>query len=92
MKIWGDIPKISGVYDKQKSIKKLDKSSETYAKHDAVSISNQAKDYQTVMKALRDVPDIRKDKVDELRDKYESGKLNVSGNEIIDKLVKPFKE
>jgi len=35
-------------------------------KKDVVSISNQAKDFQTAMKALKEIPDIRKDKVEEL--------------------------
>ena len=88
MKIWGDIPKILGVYDKQKSVGKTDKASGVSAKKDVVSISNQAKDYQTAMKAVRDVPDIRQDKVNELSDKYESGNYNVSGNDVAEKVVK----
>ena len=87
MKIWGDIPKVSGVYDKQKSLSKVDKTSGVSAKKDVVSISSQAKDYQTVMKALRDVPDVRNDKVSELADKYESGNYDVKGGTIADKVV-----
>jgi len=41
-------------------------------KKDVVSISNQAKDFQTAMKALKEIPDIRKDKVEELARKIES--------------------
>jgi len=88
MKIWGDIPKVSGVYDKQKSLSKVDKASGVAAKKDVVSISNQAKDYQTVMKALKDVPDVRNDKVSELADKYESGNYDVKGDTVADKVLK----
>jgi negative regulator of flagellin synthesis FlgM len=88
MKIWGEIPKILGVYDKQKSIGKVDKTSGVSAKKDVVSISNQAKDYQTAMKAIKDVPDIRQDKVKELSEKFDSGTYSVSGNDVADKVLK----
>ena len=88
MKIWGEVPKISGVYDKHKSINKVDKASGVTSKKDVVSISNQAKDFQTVMKTLKDVPDIRKVKVSELADKYEAGNYDVSGSDIADKVLK----
>lgn len=92
MKIWGEIPKILGVYDKQKSIGKVDKTSGVASKKDVVSISNQAKDFQTVMKALKDVPDIRQDKVNELAEKYDSGTYNVTSNEVADKVLKSIIE
>ncbi len=88
MKIWGDIPRVSGVYDKQKNVNRVDKTSGVSSKKDVISISNQAKDFQTVMKAARDVPDIRTDIVNDLSVKYESGKYDVNGNEIADKVLK----
>lgn len=88
MKIWGEIPRILGVYDKQKNISKTDKTSGVTSKKDVVSISNQAKDFQTITKALRDVPDIRQDKVNELSEQLNSGTYNVSGKEIADKVLK----
>jgi len=53
-----------------------------------VSISNQAKDFQTAMKALKEIPDIRKDKVEELARKIESGTYKVSEEDIADKILK----
>lgn len=88
MKIWGNIPKVSGIYEKQKNVNKMDKASGISGKKDVLSISNQAKDFQTVMKALRDVPDIRKGKVDELAQKYQSGNYSVDGRDVADKIVK----
>lgn len=88
MKIWGEIPKILGVYDKQKNVGKTEKASGAASKKDVVSISNQAKDFQTVMKALKDVPDMRQDKVNELSEKYETGNYDVSGNDIAGKILK----
>lgn len=88
MKIWGEIPKVLGISSNQKNVSKVDKVSGVAAKKDVVSISNQAKDFQTIMKALRDVPDMRQDKVNELAEKYQSGNYDVSGNDIADKILK----
>lgn len=88
MKIWGNIPGISGIYDKQKKIGRTDKTSTIASKKDAVSISNQAKDFQTVMKALKNVPDMRMDKVEELSVKYEAGSYNVNGRDVADRIIK----
>lgn len=86
MRIWGDVPKVSGIYGKNKNIDKTEKTSGVASKKDVVSISNQAKDFQAIMKAVKDVPDIRTDKVNELKDKYESGSYNVDGKDIAQKL------
>ena len=88
MKIWGDIPRISGIYDKQKNTGRIEKGSGVFSKKDVVSISGQAKDFQTVMKAVRNVPDIRADRVKELAEKFESGNYNVSGRDIAEKIIK----
>lgn len=88
MKIWGEIPKVSGVYSKQKSVGKVDKTGSIASKKDVVLISNEAKDFQTVMKALKDTPDIRKEKVDTLKEKYEAGDYEVNETDIADKILK----
>jgi negative regulator of flagellin synthesis FlgM len=87
MRIWGDVPKVSEVYGKHKNVGKTDKSSDVPSKKDVLSISNEAKDFQAIMKAVKEVPDIRTDKVNELKDKYESGNYNVNGKDIADKLL-----
>lgn len=88
MKIWGEIPKVLGIYDKQKNIKKIDSATGVSAKKDVVSISNHAKDFQTALKTIKDIPDIRHDKVSELSEKYEAGNYNVSGKDMADKMIK----
>jgi len=88
MKIWGEIPKVSGVYNKQKSVGKVDKAGNVSSKKDVVSISNEAKDFQTVMKALKKAPDIRQEVVDKLKDKYEAGKYEVKETDVADKILK----
>jgi negative regulator of flagellin synthesis FlgM len=88
MRIPGDIPKITGIYDKQKNIGRVDRTSSVASKKDVVSISSQAKDFQTVFKALKDIPDIRQGKVNELAEKYQSGNYNIDGNDVADKVLK----
>ena len=88
MRISGEIPKITGVYEKQKSIGRVDSSSAVSSKKDIVSISTQAKDFSTVQRALRDVPDVRQDRISELTSSYETGQYNVSGSDIADNIVK----
>jgi negative regulator of flagellin synthesis FlgM len=87
MKIPGDIPKITGIYNKQNKVRGLEKAGTDYSQKDVVSISGKAKDFQTIMKTLKNVPDIRQEKVDELSSKYRSGSYDVSGKDIADKIV-----
>lgn len=88
MRIPGDISKITGIYDQHKSVGRVGKSESVAAKKDVLSISSQAKDFQTAYRALKDIPDIRQTKVNELTLKYESGSYNVDGNDIVDKVIK----
>ena len=87
MRIPGEISKISAIYGAQKKISRIDKTGSAVSKKDVVSISTEAKDYQTVYRALKDVPDIRPDMVAEVLEKYESGRYNISGKEVADKVI-----
>lgn len=87
MKIWGEVPKIQEIY-KTKEVSRVDRMAKTESKRDVISISNQAKDSQIAMKALRDIPDIRQDKVDALSEKYLSGNYSISGKDIAGKVIK----
>jgi negative regulator of flagellin synthesis FlgM len=87
MRINGDVSKVSGIYSKNKNVGKVDKAESPSAKKDILSISNQAKDFQTALRALKDIPDIRQDKVKSIQKKFDSGEYNVSGNDLADKLI-----
>lgn len=87
MRIPGDISKITGVYEAQKNTGRVEKTGQAVLKKDVLSISDEAKDYQTVNKALRGVPDIRRNKVDEITGKVEAGNYNVTGRNVADKMV-----
>ena len=88
MKIWGGISRISGIYGKDNKVERINSIKALSSKKDVLSISNQAKDYQTAISALKKVPDIRQDKVLELQEKYESGQYDVNGKEVAESIIK----
>ena len=56
-------------------------------KVDMVAISNRAKDYQKVRKALGMAPEPMSERVAELKARYENGSYFVSGDEIAGKIL-----
>lgn len=90
MKVWGEIPRILGIYGKQKNVGKVNKTSPVESKKDVISISGGAKDYQTALRALKNVPDMRAEKVRELSEKYQSGNYDIKGKDVADKIIQSF--
>ncbi len=88
MRIPGDISKITGVYGSQKNRGRVERTGAAASKKDVLSISNEAKDFQTVYRALREVPDIRADKVTGLEASIGSGNYNVKGRDVAEKVLK----
>ncbi|MGE5328924.1 MAG: flagellar biosynthesis anti-sigma factor FlgM [Deltaproteobacteria bacterium] len=87
MKIWGNIPQIQEIYNKNKTTSKVEKSSGVSSKKDVVSISNEGKDFQAALKAAREAPDIRTDRVEEIKKKMQEDKYEVSSADVADKIV-----
>jgi negative regulator of flagellin synthesis FlgM len=52
-----------------------------------VDLSTQAKDIQQVKNTLSQLPDVREEKVKEIKNQVDSGKYNVSGEKIAGKMV-----
>lgn len=88
MKIWGEVPRVPGIYNKNMKTGKIDKAPQTASKKDVLSISDTAKDYQAVIRALKNVPDIRQDKINKLIGDYQSGNYDVRGKDIAEKIIK----
>lgn len=88
MKIWGNSPKVFGVYNKQNPVDKIQKQNVVSSVKDEYKISAQAKDFQIVMKALANIPDIREDKVKEISAKIESGEYRVEASDISVKIIR----
>lgn len=54
---------------------------------DKLEISQTGKDYQIAKQALKSIPDVREDRVKEIKERMESGTYNVSAEEVVNKLV-----
>lgn len=63
---------------------------EKAAPSEKVNLSATAKDIQTLKSAIAGLPDVRQDKVDELRARIEKGEYSASGEKIADKIIEEF--
>lgn len=88
MKIWGDNPRVFGVYNQTAPVGKVNKQASVASRKDEYKVSSQARDYQSVMKALRNVPDIRQEKVNEISKRIEAGGYKVEARDISDKIIR----
>lgn len=84
-----NINKILRVYESQ-NIKDVDRIKNN-KKKDELSLSRKAKEYQDAIKKLNQVPDIRKDKVKEIKEQIETGTYKIDGKEIVDKIFERAK-
>lgn len=62
------------------------------AAQDQVEISSIGSDYQVAKKAVANEPDIRMDKVNDIKARMASGTYNVSMEEVADHIIKRFFE
>jgi len=60
---------------------------DTMVPEDKVSLSSTARDIQQAEKAIEKTPDVREEKVRELKDQIEAGKYDVSGEKIAGKML-----
>lgn len=88
MRIWGEHPKVQGTYGKQGKTTPSVNEAKASQKKDNITISSFARDYQIVMKKLKDVPDVRAEKVNEILNKINSGTYDVSGRDVADKIIR----
>ncbi|MBW2673671.1 MAG: flagellar biosynthesis anti-sigma factor FlgM [Deltaproteobacteria bacterium] len=52
-----------------------------------VSLSSMAKDFQKAQKAIGELPDVREEKVQELKDQIQSERYDVNGEKIAEKML-----
>ncbi len=57
-------------------------------KADTVALSNAAKNIQEAQKKLEAIPDVREDKVAELKEQIENGTYEIDAEKIADKMLK----
>lgn len=85
------IDAINRVYEtyKQQSVAPTQKVGRKDLK-DQVALSETAKDFQNIYKMLAEVPDIRQDKVQAIKEQMQSGTYDVNAKEVAEKLVSQF--
>ncbi|SHH09705.1 anti-sigma-28 factor, FlgM family [Thermosyntropha lipolytica DSM 11003] len=57
------------------------------AKQDSISISEESRLKQQVLKAVKQEPDIRADKVEELRERIAAGTYTLEAGEVAEKMI-----
>jgi negative regulator of flagellin synthesis FlgM len=86
MKIFNSkIDKALQIYRQQELKKKVDSSSRLNKK-DNIKISDKGKDFQFAMKLLKDVPDVRKEKIDEIKQQLRTGTYKIDSGKIVEKI------
>ena len=76
----------------QKTVAKTEKSEPAAMAQDKIEISDAAKDAQVAMKAFNDVPEVRQDKIDELKSQIQSGQYKPSTEAVADKLLESIRQ
>lgn len=87
MRISGNVSGVTGIYTNDKKISKVENVNKVSETKDDVKISNVGKDYAVALNALKDVPDVRQDKVDDISSKISKNEYSVSGEDIADKIM-----
>ncbi len=64
-----------------------DKENSVAVESDAVSISEKGKDVSEMTRTLKEMPDVRADKIADLKERIANGTYNVSGRDIASKII-----
>jgi negative regulator of flagellin synthesis FlgM len=64
-----------------------DKQNSAAVESDAVSISEKGKDVSEMTRTLKEMPDVRADKIADLKERIAAGTYNVSGKDIASKII-----
>jgi len=88
MKIFNNpnVNKAMQIYN-NKATGKVNNSKGVEVPKDELQLSNKAKEYQTAMKAFKNLPEVREELVNDLKNQIKQGSYNVTGEEIADKII-----
>jgi len=88
MRIGDGLPQVTGIYTNDKRVSRVENLNNVESVKDNVKISEVGKDYAIAQKALKDIPDVRQDRVEEVKAKMEKGEMeNVKGEDIATKIL-----
>ncbi|SCY86926.1 flagellar biosynthesis anti-sigma factor FlgM [Alkaliphilus peptidifermentans] len=88
MKIFNNpnITKVMKIYDKANKTAAEGVKGADFPK-DKLELSNNVKELQMAFRALKNLPEIREEKVKEIKDRIQQGTYNVTGSEIAEKML-----
>ena len=75
---------------RKKNVEKVsanDKQNSSLVESDEVSISEKVKDVSEMTRTLKEMPDVRADKVADLKERIANGTYNISGKDIASKII-----
>ena len=75
---------------RKKNVEKVsanDKQNSSVVESDEVSISEKGKDVSEMTRTLKEMPDVRADKVADLKERIANGTYNMSGKDIASKII-----
>lgn len=75
----------------QKHVDKTEKSQPAGMVRDKIEISDEARDFQTAMKAFKELPDVRQEKIDALKSQMDSNQYKPSAEAVVDKMMEMIK-
>ncbi|MBW2599410.1 MAG: flagellar biosynthesis anti-sigma factor FlgM [Deltaproteobacteria bacterium] len=75
------------INEEKASLETVKQSPDGIAQEDKVTLSSTARDIQQAQKAVEKLPDVREEKVQELKDRIEAGKYDVNGEKIAEKML-----
>lgn len=82
-----NIQRMMNVYNNQNVKTQKASSGAKIAKKDELKLSNVAQDFQTVLNAAKEVPEIRQEKVNEIKSQIETGKYKLDAKQIAEKMM-----
>jgi len=86
MRISENVQQVASIYTKENKVSRLETPNKVSGIQDNIKISETGKDYALVQKALKNVPDVRQDRIDAVMSKMDKGEYSVNGNDIAEKL------
>jgi negative regulator of flagellin synthesis FlgM len=82
------LPRVQGAYRissfENRSTGRMDRARET---KEILTLSDQARDFRTVLDAVSKLPDIREDKVADIQNRIKNGEYNISASAIANKIL-----
>ncbi len=82
-----NVQQVANIYTKDNKVSHVEAANKVSQAQDNIKISETGKDYAFAQKVLKDVPDVRQDKIDAIRSRMENDEYSVSGEDIADKLL-----